>query len=555
MKPQKSALRWVISNSKFLFLRMLTITLLSIILALFGVTMALVSKNVVDVATGQASGDIIKSVLTIVSFIALQLILNAVNSNLTIRASGRLMIKLRQNVFSHLIKKDWQSISAYHSGDLLTRINSDVNVIVTAVIGIVPSFLSLLTKILAGFGALFALDPMFSIVLVCFGPVVLILARIYSKKMKSLHKKCQAADGQTSAFMQESMLNMLMIKSFNSSDYIEEKSSFLQKVAYKLKIKRNTISIFANSGLQIAFYAGYYSALTWGALRLASGEITFGTMTAFLTLISQVQTPFMGMSGLLPQYYSMLASAERIMEIENLPDEQCVNGNLDIKNLYDGLESICAENITFSYGSDNIFDSASCEIKKGDFVAFAGTSGVGKSTLLKLILGIIHPSDGEIVFKTKSGNYIADTATRRLFSYVPQGNMILSGTLRDNIKFANKSASEDEVIRCAKLAEIWDFISSLPDGLDTVVGERGLGLSEGQVQRIAIARALLYDTPVLLLDEATSALDETTEEKIIRNLKGLESKTCLVISHRQAAIDACDKIFTVSLGKIFLVEK
>ena len=401
-----------------------------------------------------------------------------------------------------------------------------------------PNIFSLIAKLISAFWAMFILDKTFALAAVAIGPPVIVVASVYSKKMKSLHKKCQEADGKTSALMQESLQNMLMIKSFGSEDFISSKSSMLQRVAHRLKIKRNTISIFASSGLFLVFSAAYYAALAWGAYRLSIGLITVGTMTAFLQLINQVQTPFMGLSTIMPQYYSMLASAERIMEIEALPDEKVKN---DLAH-FSEFEGIKAENVSFAYDSgDAVLENVSFEIKKIEFVAVVGESGAGKSTLIKLLLGIIAPNKGNLNILCDNGVFSADKNTRALFAYVPQGNMILSGTIRDNIKFSKTDATDEEIEKCARLADIWDYILSTEKGLDTLLGERGSGLSEGQVQRLAIARALMYDAPVLLLDEATSALDSGAENTILQNIKNMTDKTCIIISHKKAALDFCDK--------------
>lgn len=551
MKGKNDALKWIFKNSRQIFIKLLIIIITSVALATFGVMLALASRSVIDVATGQAKGDLISNSINLFLIIIGQIILQSITSNINIRANGILTLNMKKNIFNHLLQNDWQSVSAYHSGDLLNRINSDVSVVVAGVIGILPTFLSLVTKLVASFWVLFSLDPTFAAFILILGPMVIVFARIYSKKMKIYHKKCQEADGKISSFMQESIQNLLMIKSFKSEEYIVDKSTQLQLFGFKIKIKRNTISIFANIGLYLIFSAGYYMALAWGAYRLSKGMITFGTMTLFLQLISQVQAPFMNLSSLLPQYYNMIASAERIIEIERLPVEISYYEDLNETEVYDSLDKILIENLTFSYDKEVILDNTSYEIKKGDFVAVAGTSGVGKSTLVKLILGIITPQEGMVYLKLKNGDMLrVDKYTRKIFAYVPQGNMILSGSIRDNIKFSTKDASEEQIIEAAKTAAIWDFIEQLPDGLDTVIGERGLGLSEGQIQRIAIARALLYNSPVLLLDEATSALDENTEKTVLKNLKALQDKMCIIISHKKAAMEICDEIISIINGKI-----
>ena len=550
MKKNKS-LKWIIKNSRFILPLVGLTCALAIILSLCGVSLALASKEVVNIAIGDTAGSLAKSSMALIGLIAAQIIIQAVNSNVSIRITGKLMMRLKENIFRTLLGREYKSVSAYHSGDLLNRINSDVNIVVTGVVDIAPSLLSFATRLIAGFAVLFYLEPLFSCVFLVIGPIVLFASRIYSRKMKFYHKKCQECDGKISSFMQEAVQNILMIKSFSSEKYIVDKSALLQEEGYKVKIKRNTISIFANIGMYLIFSAGYYIALAWGAFRLSAGAITVGALIAYLQLINQVQTPFLNISSLIPKFYSMLASAERIIELENMPEEEKEEIIYDCKKIYDDISHISVEKIDFAYDSEPIFEGADYEIKKGDFVAIAGTSGLGKSTLVKLMLGIIKPTAGDIYAVMKSGEKIKlGASTRGLFSYVPQGNMILSGTVRDNIKFSNENATEEEIIAAAKTADIWGFISGLENGLDTVLGERGLGLSEGQVQRIAIARALLHNAPVLLFDEATSALDENTEKRVLENIRALPGVMCIIVSHKKAAIDICDEVISMKNGKI-----
>lgn len=270
-----------------------------------------------------------------------------------------------------------------------------------------------------------------------------------------------------------------------------------------------------------------------------------------LQLFGQIQMPFRSLSSVFPQYFAMLASAERIIELEDLPSDYIINeSDLDCDAIYHNMKEIRFKNISFAYDNDKILENADLSIKKGELVAVFGSSGIGKSTLLKLLLGIISPSSGDIYINSKNDVKITlDKQTRGIFAYVPQGNMILSGTIRDNITFTKEVFDDEYIIKCARVAEIWDFINSLPNKLDTVLGEKGLGLSEGQIQRIAIARAIFHNSPIILLDEATSALDEKTEIAVLNNIKALKDKMCIIVSHKKAALEICHKVVYIRNGK------
>ncbi len=342
--------------------------------------------------------------------------------------------------------------------------------------------------------------------------------------------------------MQEAIESLLVVKIFGVASKIRKNADGLQQENYKAKIRKNRWSIFANLGFSAAFSLGYLFGLVWGGLKLCAGTISFGTLTAIIQLIGQVQTPFTGLSGIVPQYYSMLSSAERIIEIENMQQSKAVNSpDVDTKKLYDELDCIRFDGVSFSYDRDTVLENGSFDIKKNDFIMISGISGIGKSTLFKLLVGVLPVDEGKISIISGSSEYAVDKYTRPLFAYVPQGNMLFSGTIRDNLRFVNDTASDEEIMKAAVISCADEFIKELPDGLDTVLLENGHGLSEGQVQRLAIARAVLTGAPILLLDEATSALDEATEKQLLENIRGLNEKTCIIISHKSAAYEICNK--------------
>ncbi len=541
-------MKWIIKQAKLVWPGILALTLIGTLISLMGVAFALLSKQVLDIATGQSPGNLLREGLILLAFLAVQLILEIGMSVANVHVSGQFHIRCRTNLFSVIMKKDYMQISGYHSGELMNRINSDVSIVATGLLQMLPNLVFYLTKIAACFWALYVLDPVFAFLCLFLGPLIFLTACLYRKRMKQLHKSCQEADGRVKSFMQETLKNLLVIKSFGCGAAAAARSRGLQLEQFKLSLKRNKISITAHAFFYIGLTAGYYLALAWGAYKISAGLMTFGTLTALLQLVGQIQTPFQGLSALLPQYYGMLASAERLIELEQLRDDP-----VQTKTAWQNApwSAVRLSDVSFSYRSDNILEHTDFTVQNGEFVVITGTSGTGKSTLLKILLGILPLGSGEAVLELPDGAVRPlSEEKKRLFAYVPQGNLIVSGTIRDNITFFQTEVSEEAICEAARVAQIWDFIQTLPEGLDTRLGEGGLGLSEGQSQRLAIARAILCDAPILLLDEATSALDEATELAILQTLKAQRNKTCVLVSHKKAALAFCDKAYHFENGRL-----
>lgn len=438
----------------------------------------------------------------------------------------------------------------------MTRLTSDIDVILSAIMNIVPNVTYFIVKLTGIFIVLFSIDWRFALVFVIGGAVILFIMLLFKGTLKNLHKRAQETDGKVRSFMQESLSSLLVIRVFNKVKRIANESEKLQWINFRVKRKRNYISIASTMGFSVIFLFAYIYGLIWGSFQILEGVITYGLLTEILSLVSQIQTPIQGLTSILPQYYQALASAERIIEIEKFPDEHIeeLNNSIDLNELYDNLESIEFEDITFSYDRDIVLYDTSLSIKKGEFIVITGISGIGKSTLTKLLLDVFPVTHGEIYLKKKDGSkVIVDKNVRGMFAYVPQGNFLLSGTIRDNISFVRPEASDEEIMKAAKIA-CADFIDELPEGLDTVLGEKGTGLSEGQIQRVAIARAILCNASIIILDEATSALDEKTELKLLENIENLKNKTCILISHKKAAYKVCDKEVRIEDKKIIVKE-
>lgn len=547
---KQAGLKWIYFNTNTYLWVVVLLAIISGAIALSFILLALVSSQLLDIATGVKVGSVLRECLLLAGLILLQAVLNIISSNISVRVSGKMEMSMKQRLFSLLLKKKYLQITKIHSGEILNRFTSDIQIVVNGVVSIIPQVISLSTKLIAGLFVLARINLLFTAVISGLGLIMYFSSRLYSKTFKYLHKEVQQSDGKTRSFIQECVENIIVIKSFVNECWIKQKLDDYQVINYKAKVKRNGISNIANTSSYVMVTSGYFLTLAWGAVQISKGGMTFGTLTAFLQIIEQIKAPFRNMSGLVPQYYSMIASAERLMEIEGLQDETVRESGFDVRDLHKRLRRIVFEDIYFAYEKDLVFEEANLIVYKRDIIAVAGESGAGKSTLIKLILGLVNPDRGRIYLDMAEEQIVIDAGTRALFAYVPQGNMILSGTLRENICFCNPDVDEGRLIEVAKMACIYDFIQRLPQSFDTIIGERGLGLSEGQVQRLAIARAILSDAPILLLDECTSALDEKTEWEVLENIKAQTRKTVICISHRPAAIKNCDRVIHIENRRI-----
>lgn len=542
----KTALKWIYKTSKKQHLRLILLVAGNAVFAVISVLFALMCRGIVDSAVAKDTPKLIENGIGLFVIILLMLFLRLACSGLdeTIRAG--LEKEHRGRLLSEILKKDYEKISVYHSGELLNRMFSDVGIVTDGVVSLLPSLVNMVTRLIGAAVVMMTLDLSFTLLFIAGGLVLFLVSRFFRKRIKHLHKAVQESQGVVRSFLQETIERILVVKSFVTEEKMCRINENNQNIHYKARMKRRSISIAANSGFGFVFQIGYLYAIMWGAFGIAADTMTYGTLTAILQLVNQIQQPFASLSALLPRFYGTIASAERLIELENLPDEPKAEKKAD----YNSFKSIKTEKMSFSYGENTVLSDVSIEINKGDFVSVTGISGGGKSTLFLLLLGAYKPKSGSLSFIGENGSFSAGNETRSLFAYVPQGNILFSGTVRDNITFLNETASEDEIWAAAKVACAEEFIRGLPEGLETKVGENGFGISEGQAQRIAAARALLSGAPILLLDEATSALDEKTEAKLLENIAALKEKTVLIVTHRRAALDICNKHLILKEGNL-----
>ena len=553
-KNNKKPLEWLAARSKKQRLNIVLLILSNALFSALSVAFAFAVKAIIDGATAGQKNKLATGAVALCAIVLLQFVFRIIINGLTEYIRGKLEVYYKSYVFSQILGKKYEKINSYHSGELLNRLSSDVSIAADGVTSIVPTVVSATVRLVCAVVALVVLDPVFAVAFAGCGALVFVTITFLRGKLKSLHKSAQETDGKVRSFMQESIENILAVKVFSVNDKICERSDKLQNDNFKVKMRRKNYSVTGNAIYNFIFSAGYLFALIYGAAKIyGNADFTYGSLSAILQLVNNVQVPFATLSSVFPKYYAMIASAERLIEIEELENEAS-GEKRDADALYDEMTAICGENLSFSYGRTPVFRGADFRIEKGEFVVVTGASGIGKSTLVKMLLGVYAPTAGELYIKTSDGKVAADVSARTLFSYVPQGNMLFSGTLRDNVTFVKSDATEEEIAKALEISCSSDFVKELPDGLETVVGENGVGLSEGQIQRIAVARAVLAGAHIMILDEATSALDENTESKVLSELKTLKNVTLIIISHKKAAYGICDKEISVKAGKIAVKE-
>ena len=459
----------------------------------------------------------------------------------------------KRKLLHGLLHGAYADVANYHSAELVNRLNGDVAKVNEGMVSVIPGFAAMVTRLICAVVVLRTLDGRFAILMVLVGILVFCGTAILRRKLKELDKQVSTHNGRVSGMLQEAMEKLLMVQAMDVSNEVERRTDMLMEERYYFQRKRKNASVLFYAGINVLSYGAGFVALAWCANSLLHGQMTVGTLMAVIHLVSQMQAPVVNLSGMFPQYIAMTASADRLMEIENIQRE--VDRYQETpEQIYDTLESIQAKSLSFCYDRDTVIQEAEFVIPKNRFVAITGATGAGKSSILKLLLGVILPQRGELCLQGSNKSIPIDRRARGIFAYVPQGNMLFSGTIRDNLTIVKPNATEEEVQKAIYVSCADEFLPQLPQGLDTVLGENGAGLSEGQVQRIAIARAVLGGAPILLLDECTSALDEQTEQRVLKRIKQMPNRTCVAVTHRHAAIEMSDWQMVVKDGKVEMLK-
>ena len=501
-------------------------------------------KHAIDVASHTTEGSLYWAValmgLLILCGFAINISAVWVRNILGIKAQNR----MQQRMLDRILRSEWRGKEKRHSGDVLNRLEFDVNNVVNFLTETVPNTLSVLALFIGSFCYLFSMDPWLAAIIVFMLPVFILSSKVYVGHMRKLTRQVRNSDSKVQSVLQETIQHRMLIKTMEKDEAMVDRLEGMQSELRHNVVKRTKFSVFSNLILNFGFALGYLTAFLWSALRMSAGTLTFGGMTAFLQLVAKIQGPARNLTKLVPAFVSVFTAAERLMELEENPLEE--QGEPIYLNKAEGGVGIKFSNVTYTYddGKRNVIDNLTFDFKPNSCTAILGETGAGKTTIVRLILALLHPVKGNVTIYNKVEEKDISPRIRCNLVYVPQGNTLLSGSIRDNLRMGRLNATDEEMYAALDKA-CAGFVKELPDGLATNCAEAGGGLSEGQAQRIAIARALLREGSVMIFDEATSALDLETERTLLKNLLGEHSHTIIFITHRPAVVDYCDNVLRI----------
>ena len=526
---------------------MLLLTAMGMVGSYLSVYFARCSQRTIDAASSGLIGEFKTACLIQGAVVLASLVLSLVSSVMRDVLACRMDRDWKMEMIHTLLYSDFKGISTHHSGELVNRMSSDAAVVNRAILTLIPGLISTVTRLVVATYALVSMEPYLAIMVGVMGLITFVAVGIFRIKMKEFYKLVREMNGKLAAFFQDILSKLLIVQALDVGDEIERRTDDLLEVRWNLQKKRRHIKILTSTSFSLFTRAVSFVTLIWCVVRVFRGEITFGTMTATLQLFSQMRSPTMSFSSIVPMYTSLMISTERLMEIEALKNDDI--HPVDREAVYERMTALCCEDVAFSYAEDKPpIRYSSFRLPKGSVTAVTGASGIGKSTLLKLLLGIYSTDAGRFYAETPEGAVELTRETRGLFAYVPQGNLLFNDTLRNNLLLTAPQATDEEIRRALYISDLEELVKELPDGLETMLGENSLGLSEGQAQRVSIARAVLSGAPILLLDEATSALDAATEATVLERIVALKDRTCIIVTHRMAALDVADWEITMHDG-------
>lgn len=545
--------RWLLHYVSRYHLQIFFYVVVGVLSTAMGLGSTVASKYLIDAVVTHNTDTIVISAVLAIALGLLQIVVNSVTSRIATVIGTKVSNEIRANVYEHIVYSNWEDISKYHSGDLLNRIEGDVSALSSSVISFIPSIFTRVTQFIGCLAVVLYYDPMMALFAFISAPFLVLSSRVSAKMMRKYNKESREMNGKVLSFYSESIQNIQTIKAFGiTKRYVEQLKNYLQ-LYRKMRLDHGKFSLVMTTCLSVIGLLVSYLCYGWGVWRLWQGAITYGTMTLFLQLSGSLTSSFSAIVSLLPTAISIATAAGRIMEITDLPVELYADDEKAEKIAAsaetEGIVLRC-DNVTYSYkdGENPVVKDISFFVNPGETIALTGPSGEGKTTILRLILGLVKPVNGKMSMSV-TGNESIDVSesTRRFCAYVPQENHVFSGSIADNLRIVNTDATDEELITALKAADAWGFVEKLPMGINTIINEKGVNFSEGQIQRISIARALLRNAPVLVMDEATSALDSKTEETVLANImKSFPNRTCVITTHRPSMLRYCNRVYRIN---------
>ena len=544
-KTDKNGKEWLKRETRPYRASVLFLTFFTVLSTVLSLAFAYMVRYVINSASDGKNTLLWIFSATLLGLLLLRILIKTIDGFFAEKLRAKIVAEQRTKVFSKILHSDYAKLQDYHSGELLNRLTTDIGEVAGVTVGLLPAFAGMLVQCFGAVVALLTIDPLFTGIYVVCGGIFGALVALFRRQIKKRQKEVLQADGNSRAFMQEGLSATMTLKAYGAEGKTAQKSKIFSDAYYEKRMRRNVLRSWMSCIFTLLSNFGLIFAVVWSAVSVLNGNDDYGSILSVILLLMQFQHPLSAFSSLMPAYYALQTSGERLAELDNLPCEEIATNEKQIA--YSELEKIVFQDVGFTYGRERVLESANCEIKKGEIVCLTGASGTGKSTLFKLLLSVYRPTHGEVYLQGKTQEQL--TAVHRgLFAYVPQGNFLFSGTIYENLTFFSDETNEkviDEKLKNALKTACAEFVWELPEGLNTSLSENGGGLSEGQLQRLAVARAVLSDRPILLLDEATSALDGETEKALLENIKNLQGKTCLIVTHRLAALAIADGILHI----------
>ena len=545
--------KWIFSYSKRYKGAILFYTILGIFSTSMGLVSSVASKYMIDIITGYQTSRLGTMIAITLGSAIFSLVFSNVINRVTTKLSIYINNDIQADIYDKIIDADWMKINQYSNGDVLNRFNGDVTTVSSNAISWLPTIIIAIYNFIATFVVIWHYDKIMSLLAFASAPVMLLMSKFLISKQREYGQKVREMSSDMMTFEVETFYNFDTIKSFGISGLYSQKMREWQAKFKDISLVYNMFSIKTGIFMSIMGMIVQYAAFGYCLFRLWTGDISYGTMTLFLQQRSNLNSAFNNVVSIIPNFLNSSISAHRIRELVQLPKEVHIPDSSELDAYAEDGFEVRMKDVNFSYVKGNrvITDSA-FKAMPGEIVALVGPSGEGKTTMIRLILGLIRPESGKAFLEASNGKVVEMNAdTRHLFAYVPQGNTILSGTIAENMRMVKEDATDEEIIEALKIGCAWDFVKDMPDTINSNIGERGRGFSEGQAQRIAISRAVLRDSPVLLLDEATSALDVTTERKVLKNIiKQRPNKTCIVTTHRPSVLNMCQRVYRVMETKV-----